>query len=229
MAACFYSSLAHLHARAGLPPVTTSPTVTTGTHLSGPSSPKSSSALCPCVVVGELLTAEPSTCQFLLTTMPPHMRLHPGAVTSSLMQHGVLSMLRLLSALLLVVPLGWRCQPLDDEALEQPTSLTELPVSKAHRLDQGVAFLHALRRSALAPVFAPRCHPMLPFLSSSPVLMAYGQTPSASPPRKAAATMLLPLRLAAHACTPRHSAALSRHLSLSLLCVGPHCPHPMRG
>jgi hypothetical protein len=75
----------------GLPPVTAPPTLTAGTHLLGPSSPKSSPAQCPRAVAGMFPLAEPSTCQFLLTTVPPLVHLHPGAVMSLLMQRGVWS------------------------------------------------------------------------------------------------------------------------------------------
>jgi hypothetical protein len=37
--------------------------------------------------------------------------------------------------LAVAAPVGCRCQPLEDGALEQPASLAELPMLKAHRLD----------------------------------------------------------------------------------------------
>jgi hypothetical protein len=53
-----------------------------GTHLSGPSSPKSSPAPRPCVFTDEFPIAELSTHRFLLTLAPPPMRSHPRAVAS---------------------------------------------------------------------------------------------------------------------------------------------------
>jgi hypothetical protein len=67
-----------------LPPVTALPTLTAGTHLSGPSSPKSSLASCPCVVAGEFPATKTSTRRFLLAIVLPLVCLHPGAITSPL-------------------------------------------------------------------------------------------------------------------------------------------------
>jgi hypothetical protein len=75
----------------GPPHVTAPSTLTTGTHLSGPSFPKSSLAPCSRVIAGEFPIAEPSTCLFILTTVPPPVRLHPGAVVLPLVQRGVWS------------------------------------------------------------------------------------------------------------------------------------------
>jgi hypothetical protein len=43
-------------------------------------------------------------------------------------------------ALTIAASVECQCQPLEDEALEQPALLAELSVPKAHRLDRGVAF-----------------------------------------------------------------------------------------
>jgi hypothetical protein len=59
--AYFYSALAHLCVP-GLPPSTAPPTLTAETHLSGPSSPKSSPAPRPRIVAGEFPVTEPSMC-----------------------------------------------------------------------------------------------------------------------------------------------------------------------
>jgi hypothetical protein len=57
---------------------------------------------------------------------------------------------------------------------------------------------HGVLPHAHLPHGPIQCHP----LSSSPVPTTYEQTPSASPPRKAAATVTSLLRLAVRACTP---------------------------
>jgi hypothetical protein len=77
----------------GLPHVTAPPTLTAGTHLSGPSFPKSSLAPCSCVITGEFPIVEPSTRRFILTTVPLPVRLHPRAVVLPLVQRGVWSVL----------------------------------------------------------------------------------------------------------------------------------------
>jgi hypothetical protein len=79
-------------------------------------------------------------------------------------------------------------------------------------------------QDALAPLVAPQGHPDAPPVELTAPPMAYGQTPSASPPRKTAATATSPLRLAAREYT-RFTAAPCHHL----LCAGPHCPHAARG
>jgi hypothetical protein len=86
--AYFYSAPAYIRVP-GLPPITAPPTLTVGTHLSGPSSPKSSLAPRPRVVADEFPVAEPSTCRFLLAPVPPPTRLHPGAAASLLMPHRI--------------------------------------------------------------------------------------------------------------------------------------------
>jgi hypothetical protein len=52
------------------------------------------------------------------------------------------------SALLLAAPPICRCQPLDDEVLEQPASLAELPVPKVCRVGSDVGRLRAALRAA---------------------------------------------------------------------------------
>jgi hypothetical protein len=99
----------------------------------------------------------------------------------------------------------------------RPHLALQLPSLVPHR--HGVLAQARLLRGPI------QCH----LLASSPVPTAYGQTPSASPPRKAAATTMSLLRHAMCACT---LIALSLHQAnpLSLPpCAGPRCPHAMRG
>jgi hypothetical protein len=91
-----------------------------------------------------------------------------------------------------------------------PSSL-QLPGPVLHRH-------HALARSC-----TPRGHHQPPPVHLTSSSTVYGQTPSASPPRKAAATATSLLCLAAHACT----AAEPSPPSLPP-CTGLHCPHAIR-
>jgi hypothetical protein len=105
------------------------------THLSGPSSPKSpllrarvsSPASSPSLSHPCVDSFLPQCCHLCAHTREPSRR-HSCSMESC-------RRCRLCPTLLLTASPGCRCQPINDEALEQPASLAELPVLKAHRLD----------------------------------------------------------------------------------------------
>jgi hypothetical protein len=112
-------------------------------------------------------------------------------------------------------PLSRLCWSAPLLAITMPAPSTQRQ-GPAHRLCFLVPCWHCVRPhlALQLPSLVPRRHIVLAqarlprgpvqrhYLASSPVLTAYGQTPSASPPPKAAATATSLLRLAAHACTP---------------------------
>jgi hypothetical protein len=129
----------------------------------------------------------------------------------------------------IVAPPGMPMPRARRRSLAPPSPLAELTWPKERRLDPDVA-LPACTRSqgALACSCVPRARIDSPpvQLTSSPT--AYGQTPSASPPHKTAATAASLLRLAARVSTP---ALPPRRAvtSLPLPLRRPRCPHIMLG
>jgi hypothetical protein len=122
-----------------LPPITAPPTLTVGGHLSGLSPPNPPLLLArvslpvssPSLSHPRIDSLSAQCCHLCAHTLEPS-RHHSCSMAPCPRCH-------LRPALLLTVPPGCRSQPLNDEALEQPTSLAELLVLKARRPDQGIA------------------------------------------------------------------------------------------
>jgi hypothetical protein len=172
-----------------------------GTHLSRPSSPKSSPAPRPRVVADENPIAEPPTHRFLLTTVPPPMCPHLGPVPSPLVQHGVLSTLSLAPCLAsrcaarMPVPTARRRGPRAARFAGRAASAKSAPSRLGHSLP--FTRLHSVRWQAYVCRVATLCPPLVQLTRANGVRT----NASTSPPCQATATALLPLRLAARAST----------------------------
>jgi hypothetical protein len=104
-----------------------------------------------------------------------------------------------------------RCQPLDDEDLEQPASLVELPVPKVCRLDQGVAS-PSCAYATLSPLSSSslryRCTDKIPFG------VAPSQVPTAARPRCALLPLMHAHAVRAQPCATHHATPCRAILSL---------------
>jgi hypothetical protein len=137
-----------------------------GTHLSRPSSPKSSPAPRPRVVADEYPIAEPPTHRFLLTTVPPPMCPHLGPVPSPLVQHGILSTLSLAPCLAsrcaarMLVPTARRRGPRAARFAGRAASAKSAPSRLGHSLP--FTRLHSVRWQAYVCRVATLCPPPCP-------------------------------------------------------------------